>query len=114
MASIILVVGGTPMTPGFIPRLHAEIARVLSPPPLRNHNPQDNESTDSDHHLTIDAHPYGSSCPISLSSITPILLKKKERPGVGTEEVECGQGTRFYTGMYGMGWGLISWARNFS
>lgn len=32
MASTILVVGGTPMTPGFIPRLHAEIARALSPP----------------------------------------------------------------------------------
>ena len=32
MASTILVVGGTPMIPGFIPRLHAEIARVLSPP----------------------------------------------------------------------------------
>ena len=32
MASTILVVGGTPMIPGFIPRFHAEIARVLSPP----------------------------------------------------------------------------------
>ena len=32
MASAILVVGGTPMMPGFIPRLHAEIARALSPP----------------------------------------------------------------------------------
>ena len=38
MASAILVVGGTPMIPGFIPRLHAEIARALaapSPPQLR-------------------------------------------------------------------------------
>lgn len=33
MASAILVVGGTPMMPGFIPRLHAEIVRALSPPP---------------------------------------------------------------------------------
>src|SRR5579872_1294669 len=33
MASAILVVGGTPMIPGFIPRLHAEITRVLSAPP---------------------------------------------------------------------------------
>ena len=32
MASTILVVGGTPMIPGFIPRLHTEIARALSPP----------------------------------------------------------------------------------
>jgi actin-related protein 10 len=32
MASAILVVGGTPMTPGFIPRLQSEIARALSPP----------------------------------------------------------------------------------
>ncbi|KAF9647030.1 actin-like ATPase domain-containing protein, partial [Thelephora ganbajun] len=32
MVSTILVVGGTPMIPGFIPRLHAEIARALSPP----------------------------------------------------------------------------------
>ena len=32
MASAILVVGGTPMIPGFIPRLHAEISRVLVPP----------------------------------------------------------------------------------
>ena len=33
MASAILVVGGTPMMPGFIPRLQSEIARALSPPP---------------------------------------------------------------------------------
>lgn len=33
IASAVLVVGGTPMMPGFIPRLHAEIARALSPPP---------------------------------------------------------------------------------
>jgi len=33
MASTILVVGGTPMMPGFVPRLYAEIARALSPPP---------------------------------------------------------------------------------
>lgn len=32
MASAILVVGGTPMMPGFIPRLHAEIARALAAP----------------------------------------------------------------------------------
>jgi actin-related protein 10 len=42
MASAILVVGGTPMMPGFIPRLHAEIARALatpsSPQPLPSKN----------------------------------------------------------------------------
>ena len=32
MASAILVVGGTSMMPGFIPRLHAEIARTLATP----------------------------------------------------------------------------------
>ena len=36
MASAILVVGGTPMMPGFIPRLHAEIARSLSTPPSQS------------------------------------------------------------------------------
>lgn len=33
MASAILVVGGTSMMPGFIPRLHAEIVRTLATPP---------------------------------------------------------------------------------
>jgi actin-related protein 10 len=32
LASSILVVGGTPMIPGFIPRLHTEIIRALSTP----------------------------------------------------------------------------------
>jgi actin-related protein 10 len=32
MASSILVVGGTPMLPGFIPRLHAELVRAVSQP----------------------------------------------------------------------------------
>lgn len=32
LASAILVVGGTPMLPGFLPRLHAEILRALAPP----------------------------------------------------------------------------------
>jgi len=32
MASSILVVGGTSMLPGFIPRLHAELIRALAPP----------------------------------------------------------------------------------
>ncbi|KAJ3554718.1 hypothetical protein NM688_g2965 [Phlebia brevispora] len=32
LASAILVVGGTPMLPGFIPRLQAEIIRAISPP----------------------------------------------------------------------------------
>ncbi len=31
LASAILVVGGTPMLPGFIPRLHAELIRAVSP-----------------------------------------------------------------------------------
>lgn len=39
MASAILVVGGTPMMPGFIPRLHAEIARALSPHPSLQSQP---------------------------------------------------------------------------
>lgn len=39
MASAILVVGGTPMMPGFIPRLHAEIARALSPHPILQSQP---------------------------------------------------------------------------
>ena len=30
LASAILVVGGTPMLPGFIPRLHAELLRTLT------------------------------------------------------------------------------------
>ncbi|KAF7795277.1 hypothetical protein EIP86_006430 [Pleurotus ostreatoroseus] len=34
LASSILVVGGTPMLPGFIPRLHAEIIRAISPPSM--------------------------------------------------------------------------------
>ncbi|KAG6828624.1 hypothetical protein H0H92_007269 [Tricholoma furcatifolium] len=33
LASSILVIGGTAMLPGFIPRLHAEIIRALSSPP---------------------------------------------------------------------------------
>ena len=33
MASAVLVVGGTPMIPGFIPRLNAEITRALGTPP---------------------------------------------------------------------------------
>src|ERR1700739_1607616 len=33
MASSILCVGGTPMLPGFIPRLHAELIRTLSAVP---------------------------------------------------------------------------------
>ncbi|PCH42073.1 actin-domain-containing protein [Wolfiporia cocos MD-104 SS10] len=33
LASSILVVGGTPMLPGFIPRLHAELLRTVSKPP---------------------------------------------------------------------------------
>ncbi|TFK49938.1 actin-domain-containing protein [Heliocybe sulcata] len=32
MASSILVIGGTSMLPGFIPRLHAELIRALAPP----------------------------------------------------------------------------------
>ncbi|OBZ62673.1 Actin-related protein 10 [Grifola frondosa] len=32
LASTILVVGGTPMLPGFIPRLHAELVRAVSAP----------------------------------------------------------------------------------
>ncbi|KAH7927403.1 fungal-specific actin related protein [Leucogyrophana mollusca] len=32
MASSILVVGGTPMLPGFIPRLHRELIRAIEPP----------------------------------------------------------------------------------
>jgi len=39
MASAILVVGGTSMMPGFIPRLHTEIARALSPPPSPQKKP---------------------------------------------------------------------------
>lgn len=33
MASSILVIGGTAMLPGFIPRLHNEILRAIAPPP---------------------------------------------------------------------------------
>lgn len=33
LASTILVVGGTPMLPGFIPRLHAELVRAISTSP---------------------------------------------------------------------------------
>ena len=34
LASTILVSGGTAMLPGFIPRLHSEILKALSPPPV--------------------------------------------------------------------------------
>ncbi|KAH7868394.1 fungal-specific actin related protein [Lentinula edodes] len=34
LASSILIVGGTSMLPGFIPRLHVELLRAISPPPL--------------------------------------------------------------------------------
>lgn len=37
MASSILVVGGTPMLPGFISRLHAELLRAIAPPVSRSH-----------------------------------------------------------------------------
>ncbi|KAJ3844824.1 fungal-specific actin related protein [Lentinula raphanica] len=33
LASSILIVGGTSMLPGFIPRLHVELLRAISPPP---------------------------------------------------------------------------------
>ncbi|KAF5372771.1 hypothetical protein D9615_010125 [Tricholomella constricta] len=39
LASSILVSGGTAMLPGFIPRLHAEILRALSPPPALSRQP---------------------------------------------------------------------------
>lgn len=39
LASSILVSGGTAMMPGFIPRLHAEILRALSPLPLNSRQP---------------------------------------------------------------------------
>ncbi|KAG5636655.1 hypothetical protein H0H81_007274 [Sphagnurus paluster] len=39
LASSILVSGGTVMLPGFIPRLHAEIIRALSPPPPPSRQP---------------------------------------------------------------------------
>lgn len=42
MASAILVVGGTPMIPGFIPRLHAEIARALTTPSSPQPQPSKN------------------------------------------------------------------------
>jgi actin-related protein 10 len=34
MASSMLVVGGTAMLPGFIPRLHVELLRAINPPSL--------------------------------------------------------------------------------
>ncbi|TFK27769.1 actin-domain-containing protein [Coprinopsis marcescibilis] len=40
LASTILVSGGTAMISGFIPRLHAEIIRALSPPPPSSHIPR--------------------------------------------------------------------------
>ncbi|KAF9466640.1 actin-domain-containing protein [Collybia nuda] len=39
LASSILVVGGTAMQPGFIPRLHAELLRSLSPPNMTSRAP---------------------------------------------------------------------------
>jgi actin-related protein 10 len=45
LASSILVIGGTLMLPGFIPRLHTELLRAISPPsspprqPSRNNKP---------------------------------------------------------------------------
>ena len=39
MASSILVVGGTTMIPGFIPRLHTELLRAIQPPPFVPRHP---------------------------------------------------------------------------
>ncbi|EGN99213.1 hypothetical protein SERLA73DRAFT_90479 [Serpula lacrymans var. lacrymans S7.3] len=39
MACSILIVGGTPMLPGFIPRLHAELLRAIEPPPGSTRQP---------------------------------------------------------------------------
>jgi actin-related protein 10 len=39
LASSILVVGGTAMLPGFIPRLHGELLRAIAPPPASPRQP---------------------------------------------------------------------------
>ena len=39
LASSILVVGGTAMLPGFIPRLHGELLRAIAPPTLLPRQP---------------------------------------------------------------------------
>ncbi|EKM78646.1 hypothetical protein AGABI1DRAFT_75023 [Agaricus bisporus var. burnettii JB137-S8] len=64
LACSILVIGGTAMLPGFIPRLHAEILRCIQPPITRSHK----ESTHPRRPLTPVYDRYAS-----LRSLVPYI-----------------------------------------
>ncbi|KAJ7285155.1 fungal-specific actin related protein [Mycena rebaudengoi] len=61
-ASSILVVGGTSMLPGFIPRLHNELLRAAAPPPPPARNPTRSDRPDRPSPPSYD--PYASLRPL--------------------------------------------------
>lgn len=74
LASSILVVGGTAMLPGFIPRLQAEVIKTLSAPP---HPPPVPRQATREGHLTPTPSASGAATP---DVITPTATRFPHTP----------------------------------